>query len=174
MLLCYGSVRKWRQAWIVASSFTARLFRAAAHSFLLQVEQTLFPWWLICLWLIGCLFQGKTSLGADLYLQSSHVLVAHSCPTLWDPRDYSPPVSSVHGILQSRILEWVVIPFSRGSSQPRDWTQVSCIAGIFFTVWATRDSSLATPSLKLIFWSPIPVPLAICTGSTYTWKSKQR
>src|SRR5574337_612499 len=48
--------------------------------------------------------------------------------------DCSPPGSSVHGILRARILEWVAIPFSRGSSQPRDQTQVSCIAGSFFTI----------------------------------------
>ena len=48
--------------------------------------------------------------------------------------------SRVHGILQARILEWVVFPFSRGSSQPRDWTQVSHIVGRFFTSWATRES----------------------------------
>ena len=48
------------------------------------------------------------------------------------------PGSSVHGILQSRIVEWVAIPFSRGSSKPWDWTQVSCIAGRFFASWATR------------------------------------
>ena len=48
------------------------------------------------------------------------------------------PGSSVHGILLARILEWIAIPFSRGSSQPGDWTQVSCTAGRFFTVWATR------------------------------------
>ena len=52
--------------------------------------------------------------------------------------DYSPPVSSVHGILQARILEWAVIPFSRGSIRTRDWTQVSCTAGRFFTIWADR------------------------------------
>ena len=45
-----------------------------------------------------------------------------------------------HGILQARILEWVVFPFSRGSSQPRDRTEVSCIAGGFFTSWATREA----------------------------------
>ena len=56
------------------------------------------------------------------------VLVAQSCPTLWNTLDCSPPVSSVHGILQARILEWVASSFSRGSSQPRDRTQVSCIA----------------------------------------------
>ena len=56
-------------------------------------------------------------------------------PTLCDPMDYSPPSSSVHGILQVRILEWVAMPFSKGSSQPRDRIQVSCvfcIAGSFF------------------------------------------
>ena len=49
-----------------------------------------------------------------------------------------PPGSSGHGI--SRILEWVSIPFSRGSSRPRDWTQVSCLAGKSFTIWATREA----------------------------------
>ena len=48
------------------------------------------------------------------------VLVAQLCPTLFDPKDYSPPGSSVHVILQARIFEWVAIHFSRGSSQPRD------------------------------------------------------
>ena len=57
-----------------------------------------------------------------------------SCPALCDLMDYGPPGSSVHGILQARILKWVAVPFSRGSSQPRDRTQVSCIAGGFFTV----------------------------------------
>ena len=59
--------------------------------------------------------------------------VAHSCPTLWDHMDYI-----VHGILQARTLEGVAFPFSRGSSQPRNWIQVSCIAGGFFTSWTTR------------------------------------
>ena len=62
------------------------------------------------------------------------VKVAQSCPTLCDPLDYT-----AHGILQARILEWVAVPFSRGSSQPRNRTQVSCIAGRFFTSWATRE-----------------------------------
>ena len=54
--------------------------------------------------------------------------------------DRSPPVSSVHGILQARIMEWVAIPFSRGLSRPRDWTRVSRIAGSFFTTWATGEA----------------------------------
>ena len=52
----------------------------------------------------------------------------------------SPPGSSVDGILQARILEWVAIPFSTGSSWLKDWTQISYIAGKFFTVWATREA----------------------------------
>ena len=68
------------------------------------------------------------------------VLVNYSCPTLCNTMDSSPASSSVHGILQARIMEWVAIPFSRGSSQPRDWTQVSHIAGRFFTIWATWES----------------------------------
>ena len=55
-------------------------------------------------------------------------LVAKFCPTLCNPTDYTPRGSSVHGISQARRLEWVVISFSRGSSWPRTWTKVSCIA----------------------------------------------
>ena len=65
------------------------------------------------------------------------VSVFQLCLTLWNPMDCSPPGFSVHEILQARILEWIAIPLSRGSSQPRDWTQVSSIAGRLFTVWAT-------------------------------------
>ena len=54
--------------------------------------------------------------------------------------DCSPPGSSVHGILQGRILEWVAIPFSKGSCWPRDWTQVPCTAGRFFTIWVTKEA----------------------------------
>ena len=60
--------------------------------------------------------------------------------TLCDPMDYSSPGSSVHGILWARILEWVAIPFSRGSSWLRDRSEVSCTASRFFTVWATREA----------------------------------
>ena len=70
--------------------------------------------------------------------RSVKVKVAQSCPTLCDPMDCTLPGSSIHGIFQSRILEWVAISFSRGSSRPRDWTLVSCIVGRRFTIWATR------------------------------------
>ena len=65
--------------------------------------------------------------------------VAQSYPTLCDPMDCSLPGSSVHGIFQERILEWVAISFSRGSFRPRDQTRVSHIVGRRFTVWATRE-----------------------------------
>ena len=61
--------------------------------------------------------------------------------TLRNPMDYNSPLgSSVHGILQARILEWVAISFARGSSWPRDWTWVSCITGRFFALWDTGKS----------------------------------
>ena len=75
----------------------------------------------------------------------SEVKLSQSCPTLCDPMD-----CIVHGILQARILEWVAFPFSRGSSQPRDRTQVSHIAGGFFTSWTTREAQE--------YWSGYPIP----------------
>ena len=68
------------------------------------------------------------------------VSVTQSCLTLCSPMDYNPPDSSVHGIHQARILEWVVILFSRGSSQPRGQTCVYHISGRFFSIWATREA----------------------------------
>ena len=69
-----------------------------------------------------------------LNLRGLKVKVTQLCLSLFDPKDCSLPGSSVHGILQVRILEWVDVPFFRGSSQPRDQIQVSYIAGGFFTV----------------------------------------
>ena len=71
----------------------------------------------------------------------SEVKATQSCPTLWEPMDYI-----VHGILQARILEWAAFPFSRESSQPKDRTQVSCIAGRFFTNWAIREDQFMIPN----------------------------
>ena len=87
------------------------------------------------------IFNAKAGGGGNLNI-SVCVLVAQSCPTLCDPMDYSPPGSSVHGILQARKPEWIAIPFSRGSSRPRDQTHiscVSCIAGRFFTTWELKE-----------------------------------
>ena len=76
------------------------------------------------------------------------------CPTLCDPMDYT-----VHGILQARLLEWVAFPFSRGSFQHRDWTQISRIAGWFFIRWATGITYISCKSfcswaLGCFCWSP--------------------
>ena len=65
----------------------------------------------------------------------SELKVTHLCLALCNPMDYT-----LHGILYARILEWVGSPFSRGSSQSRNWTQVSHIASRFFTSWATREA----------------------------------
>ena len=111
------------------------------------------------------------------------VKLSQLCPNLWDPMDYT-----VHGILQARILEWVAFPFSRGSSQPRDRTQVSHIAGRFFTSWATREALLENPQLILCKWFPTELAFPgkdwviwmdsmgwemeerrISTGSSYLW-----
>ena len=81
--------------------------------------------------------------------------VSQSCPTPCDPMNCSPPGSSVHQILQARILKWVAIPFSRESSWPRDWTWVSCIAGIFFTIRATREAPHLNNSYNNSFVSSI-------------------
>ena len=72
------------------------------------------------------------------------VKVTQSCPTLCNPMDYT-----VHGILQTRILEWVAVPFSGGSSQLRDQTQVSCIATGFLTSWATKEAVLLNSMKKM-------------------------
>ena len=66
------------------------------------------------------------------YFSHDHLFV-----TLWT---VARQASSVHGILQARILEWVGMPFSRGSSRPREWTWVSCNAGQLLTIWATREA----------------------------------
>ena len=76
------------------------------------------------------------------------VLVAQLCLILCIPGS-KVHGSKVHGLFQARILEWVAIPFSSGSSQLRDWTQVSCTAGRFFTIWVTREA----PTLQLS-WVP--------------------
>ena len=109
-------------------------------------------------------------------------LVAKSCPMLYDPMDCSLPSSSVHGILQARILEWVAIPSSRGYSQPRNWTCLSCITGGFLTVWTTMEALwyyLAAKLLKLLILELVlvrscasvpPVGWAgVGTGRTLGW-----
>ena len=108
-------------------------------------------------------------------------LVAQSCSTLCDPMDSNPPGFSVHGIFQERILEWVAVFFSRWSSQPRNWTWVSCIAGRFLTNWATREAQIVLVDIskssirKLdLFTSKLWVPVSPQPFSKrvyfHTWK----
>ena len=138
-----------RHDWLVKSSATGNWFDLQSFSSPLEV----------CVWELG---EGRrgTKIPAlwshsripwqspDPLLRSPNekVLVTQLCPTLSDPRNCSPPGSSVHGILQARILEWVAIPFSTGPSWPRDQTRVSCIAGGFFTVWATTEAQALSKS----------------------------
>ena len=100
-------------------------------SFVVLFESSHFLWWVL--------------------LVKVEVLIAQLCLTLCDPMDCSLLGSSVHGILQARILEWVAIPFSRGSSQPRDWAQVSCFAGRFFTIWTTLYLMSLSKGLYILF-----------------------
>ena len=97
---------------------------------------------ILVFWMVS--FKSAFSLSSFTFIKRLFVKVTQSYLTLCDPMDYT-----VHGILQVRILEWVAFPFSRGSSQPRDQTQVSCIAGEFFTSWATREAQEALYFLPL-------------------------
>ena len=86
-----------------------------------------------------------------------HAQSLQLCPTLCNPMDCNPSGSSVHGILQARILEWVAVLFSRGSSQPRDWIWVSCTAGRLFTVWATREAHSKQLLYNIHFSLPVTI-----------------
>ena len=94
-----------------------------------------------CQWerLGGCLMQIHSALWGGGGSEVKWSEVAQSCPALCNLMDCSLSDSSVHGIFQARILEWVAISFSRRTSWPRDRTRVSCIVGRCFTVWATRE-----------------------------------
>ena len=85
----------------------------------------------------------NTGVGFQFLLQcmkmKSESEVSQSCLTLSNPVDCSPRGSAIHGIFQARVLEWVAISFSRGSSRPEDWTQISRIGGRRFTIWATKE-----------------------------------
>ena len=111
-------------------------------------------------------------------------LLAQLYLTLCDPMDYSWPGSSVHGIFQARTLDWVAIPFSRLSSQSRDWIQVAFIAGRFLTVWVTREAPMFR-NTAILFNRSIGYILGVVRdkpgeitqdGSvgTWGWSSRQR
>ena len=102
-----------------------------------------------------------------LVLEGSEV--TQSCLTFCDPMDYSPPDSSVYGVFQARILEWVAISFPRQSSRPRDRTWVSSTPGSLLALWATREdqacsllgcagSSLCMHTRICGMWDLVPWP----------------
>ena len=95
-------------------------------------------WWVVSRWVkpLGNYVRERLQQACCLHLRKVKV---KSLTRVWlcDPMDCSPEGFSVHGIFQARVLEWVAIFFSRGSSWPRDWTQASNIAGRLFTLWAT-------------------------------------
>ena len=105
-----------------------------------------------------------------------------SCPTLWDAMDCSPPGSSVHGILQARILEWVAMLSSRGSFQHRDWTLVFCVSCIAaaaaaanslqscLTLWDPMDCSLPGFSIHGILQARTLEWVAISFSNAWKWK----
>ena len=96
------------------------------------------------------------SFSLPFYIQPCCAKLLQSCPTLCDPMDYSLPGSSVHGILQARILEWVAVPSSRGSSGPRDRTHVSsssCMVGRFFMLNHQVNSSIPSRDYYILLYS---------------------
>ena len=116
--------------------------------------------------------------GEVLTTELPEVKVAQLCPTLCDPMNCNLPDSSVHGILQARILEWVAIPFSKGSFQPRGWTQVTRVESRFFTIWATgmplklpgRSPNSNIWNFERIYMNPPPRP-HVCLCPTVTGHS---
>jgi len=100
------------------------------------------------------------------------MLVARPCLSLCDPMGYSPPGSFVHGIFQARRLECVAISFSKGSSWLKNWTQISCTVGGFFTMWATREALVDIPKQFRImkrFNMSFPDNFATWTRSSWMW-----
>ena len=98
-------------------------------------------------WILSCFI--------PMFYLIVYVLVAQSCLTLCDLMGCSPPGSSVHGILQARILEWVATLFSRESSWPRNWAWVSCIADRFFTIWALSVQFSSVTQLRPTLCDPM-------------------
>ena len=153
MLSCFNHVRLYATLWTVAKQ--APLFMGILQAGILEwvaiTSSREFPTqgWnphLLCPlhWKMSFFFYHQCHLGSP---KVKFKLLSH-VGLFCDPKDCSLPGSSVHGIFQARILEWVAILFSRGSSQPRDRTRVSCTAGGFFTIWATREAQ------QCMLWRP--------------------
>ena len=114
-------------------------------------------------------FSQKFALDVAVYplpsMEGLCVLVPLLCPTPCDSVCCSPPGSSVHGIFQARILEWFAIFFSRGSSLPRDQTQVSCTTSRFFTDWATKEAPIWGFLTQIGHVCPPPCQSLLCVSS---------
>ena len=106
---------------------------------------------------------------------SVSVLVAQLCPTHCDPMGWGLPGSSIHGIFQARILEWVAIPFSRGSSWVRDQTWVSRIAGRFFRIWNHQERVIKSKAIYFHLLCPstwFTPDILLPVNSTFFFKMK--
>ena len=152
-----------------------------SHLYMTTGKTTALTRWTCVSKVMSLLFNMLSRLVTDFLPRSyeSESEVAQSCLTLCDSMDCSLPDSSVHGIFQAIVLEWIAISFSRGSSRPRDRTWVSRIVDKHFTVWATREVQGAIerlnrikPKFKVEWWSTrystCVVPRQICT---LTWLS---
>ena len=142
--------------------FGTKPFRPLPSIFSYSLPHSFIHWWgsilnkYLCAWdwvrTVGNLGQGclptnpvqKMDLGQIIVWWKVKVKVAQLCLTLCHPMVYA-----AHGVLQARILEWVANPFSSRSSQPRDRTQVSCIAGGFFSCWVPREAQESNQCLKI-------------------------
>ena len=119
-------------------------------SFLFSSPTSTFTLWIVAVWLLRpgrltvCLCSWHFLFGVQLFC---------------DPMDYSPPGSSVHEISQARILEWVTISFSRGSSRPKDWTCISCTGRRILYHWATREALHTLDRSLVIAKPPCLLPL---------------
>ena len=138
-----STIQHLRKTWLAARSLLTVWWKMPFLGLRLQ-QPLAFRFWLLQACLSASRWMGPVcSRLALLWTTELTELVcvcAHSCQTLHDPMDCSPPGSSVHGILQARILEWIVISSSRGSSRPSDQTHISCLEGILYHM-----SHLETP-----------------------------
>ena len=114
---------------------------------------------LLVVFLLFCFFSWVTNKGKQIN-QKTLTKVSHSLR----PMDCSPQGSSIHGILQARMLEWVSTLFSRESSQTKDWNWLSCIAVRLFTIWATREAPCTLLTLFPTFGWYVPVFLSSSFG----------
>ena len=137
----------WLRQWVDDALLRATSFLVSTNLSRIVSSEDIpysFPQRIRNLWLIEVNQEGNVVSICKRGKRKKENEVAQLCLTLCDPRDHSPPGSSIHGILQARVLEWVAISFSRGSSLPRDQVQVSRTSGRLSTLWATRET------LKLI------------------------